>query len=251
MDPETPETPRTGRPLDRDSGKTLRAPHILAALMATYGGGHIELDHSSPFELLIATVLSAQSTDKKINEITATLFVKYPTPEAYLAVDEEELQDDIRASGFFRQKAKSIRGICQALIEDFDGEVPLSMAELVTLPGVARKTANVVLAGSAPEALLEDPDAGIAVDTHVTRLAKRFGFTRHDDPVKIERDLMRLFDKADYGPASLVIILHGRRVCDALRPRCGACIVEPLCPSSLIAGRRDKARQAKALGAID
>lgn len=247
----TPETPRTGRPLDRDSGKTLRAPHILATLMDTYEGGHIELDHTSPFELLIATVLSAQSTDKKINQITTTLFVKYQTPEDYLSVPEEELQDDIRASGFFRQKTKAIRGICQALIDDFDGEVPLTMAELITLPGVARKTANVVLAGAAPEAHLADPDTGIAVDTHVTRLAKRFGFTRHDDAVKIEKDLMRLFDPADYGPASLVIILHGRRVCDALRPRCGACVVEELCPSSLIAGRRDKAGQAKALGALD
>jgi endonuclease-3 len=124
------------------------------------------------------------------------------------------------------------------------------MVDLLTLPGVARKTANVVLAGSAPEALLADRDAGIAVDTHVTRLSKRFALTRHDDPVKIEKDLVRLFDKADHGPVSLVIILHGRRVCDALRPRCGACVVEDLCPSSLLAGRRDKAKQAKAMGAL-
>lgn len=239
------------RPLDRDSGKTLRAPHILSALFDEYDRGVIELDHSSPFELLIATVLSAQSTDKMINQITKSLFVKYQRPEDYLAVPEEELQTDIKSSGFFRQKTKSIRGICQALLADYDGQVPLRMADLLRLPGVARKTANVVLAGSAPQALIDDPDAGIAVDTHVTRLSKRFGFARHDDPVKIERDLMRLFDKADYGPASLVIILHGRRVCDALRPRCGGCVVEPLCPSSLLAGRRDKARQAKALGLLD
>ena len=245
----TNATARSPRPLDRDSGKTLRAPHILEALREEYDGGVIELDHSSPFELLIATVLSAQSTDKKINEITKTLFVKYRTPEDYLAVPEEELQADIKASGFFRQKTRSIRGICQVLLDDFDGEVPLSMRELLTLPGVARKTANVVLAGSAPEALAADPDAGIAVDTHVTRLSKRFGFTRHDDPVKIERDLVRLFDKADHAVISLVIILHGRRVCDALRPRCGACVVEELCPSSLVAGRRDKAGQARAVGA--
>ncbi|MEE8599497.1 endonuclease III [Euzebya tangerina] len=242
-----PDSP-TNRPLDRDSGKTLRAPHILAALLDEYDGGVIELDHSSPFELLIATVLSAQSTDVKINEITKTLFTKYPGPEDYLAVPEEELQDDIRSSGFFRQKTKSIRGLCQALLADFDGEVPLRMADLVTLPGVARKTANVVLAGSAPEALLEDPDAGIAVDTHVTRLSKRFGFTKHSDAVKIEKDLMRLFPREHYGSASLVIILHGRRVCDALRPACGGCVVEEWCPSSLIAGRRDKAKQAKSLG---
>ncbi len=241
----------TGRPLDRDSGKTLRAPVILATLMQEYEGGVIELDFTTPFELLIATVMSAQSTDVMINQITKTLFVKYRTPEDYLSVPEEELQTDIRSSGFYRQKTKSIRGICQALIERFDGEVPLRMADLVTLPGVARKTANVVLAGAAPEVLQADPDAGIAVDTHVTRLSKRFGFTRHDDPVKIEKDLVRLFDKADHGPASLVIILHGRRVCDALRPRCGACVVEELCPSSLVAGRRDKAGQARSLGTLE
>ena len=130
--------PSTGRPLDRDSGKTLRAPVIVERLMEAYEGGVIELDHTSPFELLIATVMSAQSTDKKINEITKTLFVKYRTPEDYLSVPEEELQTDIKSSGFYRQKTKSIRGICQALIEDFDGEVPLRMADLVTLPGVAR-----------------------------------------------------------------------------------------------------------------
>ncbi|CAN5204177.1 endonuclease III [soil metagenome] len=243
--------PTPARPLDRDSGKTLRAPVILQQLLETYDNGVIELDHTSPFELLIATVLSAQSTDKKVNEISKTLFAKYRTPEDYLNVPEEELQDDIRSSGFYRQKTKSIRGLCQALIMDFDGEVPLRMADLITLPGVARKTANVVLAGSATEALLIDPDAGIAVDTHVTRLSKRFGFTTHDDAVKIERDLMRLFDKADYANGSLVVILHGRRVCDALRPRCSACIVEDLCPSSLLAGRRDKAKQAKGMGRPD
>ena len=248
MSETTAPTSPTGRPLDRDSGKTLRAPVILERLTEEYEGGVIELDHSTPFELLIATVLSAQSTDKKINQITPRLFAKYPTPEAYLSVPEEELQSDIRSSGFYRQKTTSIRGICQALLDDFDGEVPLRMADLITLPGVARKTANVVLAGAAPDALLADPDAGIAVDTHVTRLSRRFGFTRHTDAVKIERDLMKLVDKPDYGPASLVIILHGRRVCDALRPRCGDCVVEDLCPSSLVAGRRDKAKQAKGIG---
>jgi endonuclease III len=240
--------PRSPRPLDRDSGPTLRAPHILDALHVEYEGGHIELDHSSPFELLVATVLSAQSTDKKVNEITRSLFAKYRAPGDYLAVPEEELQEDIRASGFFRQKAASIRAICQDLLERHDGEVPLRMADLVQLRGVARKTANVVLAGAAPEALRTDPDAGIAVDTHVARLSKRFGFTRHDDPVKIERDLQRLVPRERWGSASLVVILHGRRVCDALRPRCTACVVEPLCPSSLAAGRRDRAGQARALG---
>jgi endonuclease-3 len=234
--------------LDRRSPKTKRAPAIVATLLDTYAGGVVELDHSSAFELLVATILSAQSTDKKINEITKTLFVKYPGPEAYLAAPEEELQQDIYQSGFYRQKAKSIRGMCQALVERHGGQVPLSMRELIALPGVARKTANVVLGAVAAEAHAADPDAGIAVDTHVKRLSRRFGFTAHDDPEKIERDLMRVLPKELWSRASLGIILHGRRVCDARKPRCGDCAVEPLCPSSLVAGCKDKAGQAVGLG---
>lgn len=232
----------------RRSGKTKRAPLILDALHETYDGGVVELDWTTPFELLVATVLSAQSTDKKVNEVTKALFAKYRGPADYLAVPEEELQTDIYQTGFYRQKTRSIRGLCQALLDRFGGEVPLSMAELITLPGVARKTANVVMSAAAPEAHLADPHAGIAVDTHVTRLAKRFGFTDHGDAVKIERDLMRLFPRERWPSSSLVIILHGRRICDATRPRCGACVVEAWCPSSLAAGCRDKAKQAKAMG---
>jgi endonuclease III len=235
--------------ITRRSGKTKRAPHIIDALHDTYDGGVVELDWTTPFELLVATVLSAQSTDKKVNEVTKHLFAKYRGPADYLAVPEEELQTDIFQTGFYRQKTKSLRGLCQALLERYDGEVPLSMAELITLPGVARKTANVVLSAAAPEAHLADPDAGIAVDTHVTRLAKRFGFTTHTDANKIEKDLMRLFPRERWPSSSLVIILHGRRVCDATRPRCADCVVEPWCPSSLVAGCRDKAGQAKGLGA--
>ena len=234
--------------LTRRSPKALRAPVIVARLDKSYEDGVVALDYSSPFELLVATILSAQSTDKKINEVTKTLFAKYPSPEAYLAVSEEELQRDIYQTGFFRQKAKSIRGMCQALLDRYDGEVPLSMAELVSLPGVARKTANVVLGAIAPAAALADPHAGIAVDTHVKRLSLRLGFTRHSDPTKIERDLMRILPKQTWPRASLAIILHGRRVCDALRPRCADCLVEDLCPSSLAAGKRDKAGQARGLG---
>jgi endonuclease-3 len=234
--------------MDRLAPKTKRAPAIVRTLLGEYAGGVVELDHSSPFELLVATILSAQSTDKKINEITKTLFVKYPGPEAYLAVAEEELQRDIFQSGFYRQKTKSIRGMCQALVERHGGEVPLSMRELIALPGVARKTANVVLGAVAPEAHAADPEAGIAVDTHVKRLARRFGLTAHNDPEKIERDLMRVLPRELWGRASLGIILHGRRVCDARRPRCGDCVVEPLCPSSLVAGCKDKAGQAIKLG---
>jgi endonuclease III len=234
--------------LTRDSGKTLRAPAIMAALTDLYDGGVVELDWTTPFELLIATILSAQSTDKKVNEVTATLFKKYPSPGDYLAVDETQLQADIYETGFYRQKTKAIRGVCAALLERFSGEVPTSMADLITLPGVARKTANVVQSAAFPEVHAVDPDAGVAVDTHVKRLTRRFLFTRHDDPKKIERDLMRLLPREQWGPASLCIILHGRRVCDARRPRCRDCVIEPLCPSSLIAGKRDKAGQAAGLG---
>jgi endonuclease III len=234
--------------ITRRSGKTKRAPLILDALHGTYDGGVVELDWTTPFELLVATVLSAQSTDKKVNEVTKELFAKYRSPADYLAVPAEELQADIYQTGFYRQKTKSLRGICQALLDRHGGEVPLSMAELVTLPGVARKTANVVLSAAAPEAHLADPDAGIAVDTHVTRLAKRFGFTTATDATKIERDLMRLFPRERWPSSSLVIILHGRRVCEATRPRCADCVVERWCPSSLAAGCRDKAGQAQAMG---
>ena len=235
-------------PLTRRSPKALRAPIIVGRLDEAYDGGVVELDWTTPFELLVATILSAQSTDKKINEVTKTLFAKYRRPEDYLAVPPEELQADIYQTGFYRQKTKSLRGVCQALLERHGGEVPTTMAELVALPGVARKTANVVLGAAAPEAHRADPDAGIAVDTHVKRLARRFAFTRSEDPVRIERDLMKLLPKDTWPTASLAIILHGRRVCDALRPRCVGCVVEDLCPSSQAAGKRDLAGQAKAMG---
>ena len=239
---------RVAGDIHRRSGKTRRAPLIVDALIATYDGGVVELDWSTPFELLVATILSAQSTDKKINELTPMLFRKYPDPVAYVAADIEELQNDIRASGFFRQKAKTLKAMSAALVERYDGRVPLRMADLITLPGVARKSANVVLSAAGPQEHLADPDAGIAVDTHVIRLSRRFGFTTHSDPVKIERDLMRLIPRAQWTKASLSIILHGRRICDARRPRCLDCPVEQWCPSSLAANCRDKAGQAIGLG---
>lgn len=245
----TPEDVTAGvADLDRRSPKTKRAPVIIDRLCGEYGDGVVELDYTTPFELLVATILSAQSTDKKVNEITKALFTKYRGPADYLGVPEEELQQDIYQSGFFRQKTRSIRGMSQALIERFDSEVPLRMADLITLPGVARKTANVVLGAVAPESHRDDPLAGIAVDTHVKRLSRRFGLTKHEDPGKIERDLMRLLPKDRWPQTSLVIILHGRRTCDARRPRCADCVVEPLCPSSLAAGRRDLAGQAVGMG---
>ena len=221
---------------------------IVGRLLQSYAADPIELDHRDAFELLVAIILSAQSTDKKVNEVTARLFAKYRGPADYLAVDEEELQGDIYETGFYRQKTRALRGMSQALLERHGGQVPLRIRELVALPGVARKTANVVLGEISPGAHLADRDAGIAVDTHVKRLSRRFGLTRSDEPERIERDLMRLLPKEQWPKASLVIILHGRRVCQATRPRCGDCLVEDLCPSSLLAGRRDLAGQAKGLG---
>lgn len=236
--------------LTRRSPKAKRAPVILERLRAEYDGGVVELDWSTPFELLVATILSAQSTDKKVNEITKTLFVDYPSPEAYLAADEDELQKAIYQTGFYRQKTRSLRAMSRALLERHGGEVPRTMAELIALPGVARKTANVVLGAVDPDAHRADPEAGIAVDTHVKRLSRRFGFSRHTDPDRIERDLMRLLPKDTWPEASLTMILHGRRVCVARRPRCADCVVEDLCPSSQLAGCRDRAGQAVGLGEV-
>jgi endonuclease-3 len=234
--------------IHRRSGRTRRAPLIIDRLIDSYDGGVVELDWSTPFELLVATILSAQSTDKKVNELTPMLFGKYPDPAAYVAAGDAELREDIRPSGFFRQKSRSLKAMSAALIERHQGEVPPRMADLVALPGVARKTANVVLSAAAPAEHLADPDAGIAVDTHVTRLARRFGFTTETDAPRIERDLMRVIPREQWTAASLCIILHGRRVCDARRPRCADCQVEQWCPSSLVANCRDKAGQAVKLG---
>lgn len=247
-----PYTRAMGEPADltRTSPKTKRAPVIVGRLHDRYGQHPIELDHRSPFQLLVATILAAQSTDKKVNEVTKSLFAKYQGPAEFAAAPEEELQRDIYQTGFYRQKTKALQGMSRALLERYDGEVPLRMADLVTLPGVARKTANVVLGEAAPEVHAADRQAGIAVDTHVKRLSRRFAFTRHTEPEKIERDLMRLLPKHQWAKTSLVVILHGRRICDAQRPRCADCLVEDLCPSSLVAGRRDLAGQAKGLGKV-
>lgn len=240
--------PDVPAPLTRRSAKTARAPVIMARLHEEYDGGVVELDWTTPFELLVATILSAQSTDKKVNEVTKSLFATYREPADYLEADEVELQRIIYQTGFYRQKTRSLRGMCQALLERHDGEVPRTMAELIALPGVARKTANVVLGAAHPEAHRADPEAGIAVDTHVKRLSRRFAFTRHSDPDRIERDLMRLLPKDAWATASLALILHGRRVCLARRPRCADCVVEELCPSSQVAGCTDRAGQAAGLG---
>jgi len=200
---------------------------IIERLAVEHADARIALTFRSPLELLVSVMLSAQTTDVNVNRVTATLFEKYHAPDDYLAVPQEELERDIFATGFYRQKARSIRGTMRMLLEDYDGEVPRTIPELVRLPGVARKTANVVAA--------ELGDAqGIVVDTHVRRLSQRLGLTRQEDPVKIERDLVKLVPRADWARFPHLLIWHGRRVCDARRPRCEDCVLVDLCPSSRV-----------------
>ena len=201
---------------------------IIERLAEEHADAEIALRYRSDLELLVSVMLSAQTTDTNVNRVTERLFEKYRRPEDYLAVSEEELQQDIYATGFFRQKAKAIRGTMHALLERFDGAVPSRLEDLVTLPGVARKTANVVAAelGHAQ---------GVVVDTHVRRLSQRLGLTRQEDPVKIERDLQKIVPRADWARFPHLLIWHGRRVCDARNPLCESCAVEALCPSSRVA----------------
>jgi len=200
---------------------------IVERLAAEHDDAEIALRFRSDLELLVSVMLSAQTTDVNVNRVTEHLFEKYKRPEDYLAVTEEELQRDIYATGFFRQKTKAIRGTMQALLERFDGEVPTRLEELVTLPGVARKTANVVAAelGHAQ---------GIVVDTHVRRLSQRLGLTRQELPVKIEIDLQKIVPRADWARFPHLLIWHGRRICDARRPMCEECVLSSLCPSSRV-----------------
>jgi len=198
---------------------------VVDRLASEHADARIALRFRSDLELLVSVMLSAQTTDVNVNRVTPVLFQKYRTPEDYLAVPAEELERDIYTTGFFRQKTKAIRGTMRMLVEEFDGRVPTRLEDLVKLPGVARKTANVVAAelGSAQ---------GIVVDTHVRRLSQRLGLTRQDDPVKIERDLQRVVPRADWARFPHLLIWHGRRVCNARRPRCEDCVLEDLCPSS-------------------
>jgi endonuclease-3 len=207
--------------------KRARIRPVIERLAMEHQDAAIALKFRTPLELLVSVMLSAQTTDVNVNRVTAALFEKYRRPEDYLAVLQEELERDIHATGFFRQKAKALRGTMKMLLEEFDGEVPTTIDELVRLPGVARKTANVVAAE------LGSPQ-GIVVDTHVRRLAQRLGFTKQEDPVKIERDLMKLVPREDWGRFPHLLIWHGRRVCIARRPECERCVVNDLCPSSRV-----------------
>jgi len=207
--------------------KKLRIRPIIDRLAAEHEDAMIALTFASPLELLVSVMLSAQTTDVNVNRVTERLFEKYRKPEDYLAVEPEELERDIFATGFYRQKARWLRGTMRMLLDDYDGEVPDTLEELVKLPGVARKTANVVASE------LGRPQ-GIVVDTHVRRLSQRLGLTKQDDPVKIERDLVKLVPREDWGRFPHLLIWHGRRVCIARRPRCDDCVVVDLCPSSRV-----------------
>lgn len=233
--------------VDRSAPARERVKPILQALKRAYPDAKVALEFSNPLECVVATVLSAQSTDARVNLVTKDLFAKYRRAEDYLAVPEEELQRDIQSTGFFRQKAKALRGLSAKLLEDFDGEVPRTIAELVTLPGVARKTANIVQANCYPDAVKKDPDAGIAVDTHVGRVAVRLALTERGSKQadKIERDLMEFVPRKDWRIVTDLFIEHGRKTCDAKRPRCADCPVEPLCPSSQEAGLPDRYHTAR------
>jgi endonuclease III len=207
--------------------KRARIRPVIERLERAHPDATIALKSQNPLELLVAVMLSAQTTDVNVNRVTERLFVKYRRPEDYLAVPPEELERDVYATGFFRQKAKSLRGTMQMLLEEFGGEVPRRLEDLIRLPGVARKTANVVAAE------LGSPQ-GIVVDTHVRRLSQRLGFTREEDPVKIERDLVRLVPREEWGIFPHLLIWHGRRVCIARRPQCEDCVLNDLCPSSRV-----------------
>ncbi len=201
-----------------------RARAMNRTLAATYPDACCELDFTSPLELLVATILSAQSTDKRVNQVTPTVFARYPDAAAYAAADRDELEAIVHPTGFFRAKTDSLLKLGAALVERFGGEVPRRMEQLVTLPGVGRKTANVVLGNAFGV-------PGITTDTHVMRLSKRFGWTTSDDPVVVEREVGSLFPRSDWTQLSHHVIWHGRRRCHAIRPACGACPLARLCPS--------------------
>jgi endonuclease-3 len=207
--------------------KRQRIGPIIERLAAEHSDAKIALRYRTELELLVSVMLSAQTTDVNVNRVTEKLFEKYRRPEDYLAVPAEELERDIYATGFFRQKTKALRGTMQTLLEQFDGVVPRNVDDLVRLPGVARKTANVVAAE------LGNPQ-GIVVDTHVRRLSQRLGLTKQEDPVKIERDLMKLVPSEHWGRFPHLLIWHGRRVCIARRPLCERCVLVDLCPSSRV-----------------
>ncbi len=220
------QDPTTSDSTEPVPGSPFQVTQILAELRRLYPEAACSLTFSNPLELLIATQLSAQCTDERVNKVTETLFQKYPAVTDFATVSQEELEADIRPTGFYKNKAKNIRATSQRLISQYGGEVPQTMEELLTLPGVARKTANVVL-GYAFGII-----KGFVVDTHVGRLSRRFGWTSNEDPVKVEQDLMRIVPAEDWLDASHLMIFHGRAICMARRPLCGQCALAQVCPSA-------------------
>ena len=209
----------------RPRGAKARAASTVELLRELYPDAKCALDHSNAYELLAATILSAQSTDVRVNMVTPTLFAKYPTPADLASADPAEVESIIQSTGFFRSKTKSLIGMAQAVVARFDGEIPVALDDLVTLPGVGRKTANVVRS-----VWFHEP--GLPVDTHVTRLSHRLKLTNEDDPVKIEHDLGAIVPPDEWGMLSLRLIEHGRRVCHARKPRCDQCVLAGICPSA-------------------
>ena len=229
MSTKKPTAKPTKKPtLTRTSPIEERAPEIIRRLSKAYPDAHVALNFTNALECLIATILSAQCTDARVNMVTKDLFKKYRTPQDYLDVSEDEFKDDIRSTGFFNQKTASIRGACRRIVEAYGGEVPSTMEDLITLPGVARKTANIVMGNAFGKV------EGIAVDTHVRRVSNKLGFSDTQDTDKIELDLMRLIPKKKWFDFSYVIIDHGRAICHAKKPQCADCVVNDLCPSSLV-----------------
>ena len=202
------------------------APEVVARLKSEYPDARTELDWANPLELLVATILSTQTTDVQVNRVTQDLFAKYRTAEDYAESSLTELEEDIRPTGFFRNKARSLRGMASVLVDEHGGEVPRTMQELVALPGVGRKTANVVLGNAF------GVDEGIVVDTHVRRVSNRLGLTEESDPEKIEQDLLQVVPREDWTIFSHLLILHGRRVCKARKPDCPNCVLNDICPSA-------------------
>lgn len=215
-------------PRESKDAKRVRAGEIYDALQREYPDAHCELDYTNAFELLAATILSAQCTDKRVNMVTPVLFKKYPDPLQLSRAKLEDVERIVQSTGFYHNKAKALIGMAQALVKHFGSQVPPRMEDLVVLPGVGRKTANVVLGN------VFNINEGIVVDTHVARLAQRMGLTKETDPVKIEQALIPLFDRDQWTLLSHLLIWHGRRTCDARKPQCGACVVADKCPSRAV-----------------
>lgn len=210
----------------KSSSQKQRALEILVRLKRIYPDATCSLNYSTPVQLLVATILSAQCTDERVNKVTPELFARFPDAEAIANGDIAEIEELIKSTGFYRNKAKNIQAACRKIVTDFGGEVPQRMDDLLTLAGVARKTANVVLAHAF------GINAGVTVDTHVKRLSNRLGFSKHEDPIRIERDLMKLLPQEDWENWSIRLIYHGRAVCKARSPQCGICQLADLCPSA-------------------